>query len=104
MSRIRFRVSGLRKDPTTPDTRLADDPMKYNPASIHSLLSLAMGGVHPGVGGNSLVARLRYFDADRRRPGLPDDVAALIERFTADEAVVTLINVNQLDSRTVIVQ
>jgi hypothetical protein len=104
LSRIRFRVAGLRRDPTTPDTRLADDPMKYNPASIHSLLSLAMGGVHPGVGGNSLVARLRYFDADKRRPGLPSDVAALVERITGDEAVITLVNVSQINPRTVVVQ
>jgi hypothetical protein len=104
LARIRARVAGMRRDPTTPDTRLADDPMKFNPASIHALLALTMGAVHPGVGGNSLVARLRYFDADQRRPGLPDDVAALVERLTADEAVVTLVNVNQLDARSVIVQ
>jgi len=104
LARIRGRIAGLRKDSTTPDTRLADDPMKFNPASIHSLLSLAMGGVHPGVGGNSLVARLRYFDSDRRRPGLPDDVAALVERISADEAALTLVNVSQIEPRTVIVQ
>jgi hypothetical protein len=104
LARIRSRVAGLRRDSTTPDTRLADDPMKYNPASIHGLLALAMGGVHPGVGGNSLVARLRYFDPDKRRAGLPDDVAALVERLTPDEATVTLVNINQLNSRTIVVQ
>jgi hypothetical protein len=104
LARIRSRIAGLRKDTTTPDTRLADDPMKYNPASIHGLLSLAMGGVHPGVGGNTLVARLRYFDADRRRPGIPEDVAALVERLTTDETVVTIVNTNQLHDRTMIVQ
>jgi hypothetical protein len=104
LARIRSRVAGLRKDSTTPDTRLADDPMKYNPASIHGLLALAMGGVHPGVGGNTLVARLRYFDANTRRPGLPEDVAALVERLTADETTVTLVNTNQLQSRTIMVQ
>jgi hypothetical protein len=104
LARIRSRVASLRKDPTTPDTRLADDPMKYNPASVHGLLALAMGGVHPGVGGNTLVARLRYFDPDKRRSGLPDDVAALVERLSADEATVTLVNINQLQNRTIIVQ
>ncbi|HEY2413777.1 MAG TPA: hypothetical protein VGI40_16115 [Pirellulaceae bacterium] len=104
LARIRSRIAGLRKDSTTPDTRLADDPMKYNPASIHGLLSLAMGGVHPGVGGNTLVARLRYFDPQKRRPGLPEDVSALVERLSADEATVTLVNSNQLHSRTIIVQ
>src|SRR6185295_19597209 len=104
LARIRQRVAGLREDPTTPDTRLADDPMKYNPASVHALLALTMGGVHPGVGGNSLVARLRYFDANKRRPGLPEDVAALVEKLTADSATLTLVNGSQLAPRTVIVQ
>ena len=98
------RVAGMRADTTTPDTRLADDPMKFNPGSVSSLLELAMGACDPGRGGNTLTARLRYFDADERRPGLPDDVAALVERMTADETVVTLVNVNQLQPRTLIVQ
>jgi hypothetical protein len=104
LGRIRNRVAAMREDATTPDTRLADDPMKFNPASVHALLELTMGGVHPGVGGNSLVARFRYFDAQKRRPGLPDDVAALVTRLTSDEADVTLVNVNQLDARELIVQ
>jgi hypothetical protein len=104
LDRIRNRIRAMRKDPTTPDTRLADDPMKYNPASVHALLALTMGGVHPGVGGNSLVARLRYFDADGRRPGLPDDVAALVTRLTADEADVTLVNIDQRNARELIIQ
>jgi hypothetical protein len=104
LARIRSRVAGMRRDPTTPDTRLADDPMAFNPASVHSLLNLAMGSVDQGRGGNSLVARLRYFDPANRRPGLPADVAALVERMTADETVVNLVNVSQLHPRTVIVQ
>jgi hypothetical protein len=104
LARIRAKVAGMRRDATTPDTRLADDPMEFNPASVNGLLHLAMGSVPQARGGNSLVARLRYFDAEKQRPGLPDDVAALVERMTADETVVTLVNVNQLDARTVIVQ
>jgi hypothetical protein len=104
LSRVRSRVAGMRRDETTPDTRLADDPMEFNPASIHSLMNLAMGGPSQGRGGNSIVTRLRYFDADRRRPGMPDDVAALVEKLTADETVVTLVNVSQVEPRTVIVQ
>ena len=104
LSRIRERVKAMRADQTTPDTRLADDPMKFNPASVKALLELTMGGVHPGVGGNLLISRLRYFDPAERRAGLPADVAALVERLTASEAVVTLVNVNQLDARTVIIQ
>lgn len=104
LGRVRQRVAGLRADTTTPDTRLADDPMKFNPASVKSLLELAMGAVHPGVGGNTLVAALRYFDAAARRPGLPPDVAALVTRITSDEVDVTLVNLDQLHPRTLLIQ
>ncbi len=104
LSEVRRRVAGMRADETTPDTRLADDPMKFNPATVGPLLQLAMGGIDPGRGGNTLTARLRYFDVQSRRPGLPKDVAALVEKLTADEAVVTLVNLSQLQPRRLIVQ
>jgi hypothetical protein len=47
---------------------------------------------------------VRYFDPIRRRAGLPDDVAALVEKLTADSTVLTLVNVNPSQPRTVIVQ
>jgi hypothetical protein len=104
LAEVRRRVAGMREDDTTPDTRLADDPMKYNPCSVTSLLQLTMAGVDPGRGGNSLVAKLRYFDAENRRPGLPEDVAALVTKLTADEAELTLVNVSQLDKKTLYIQ
>jgi hypothetical protein len=104
LQRIRTRIIEIRADPTTPDTRLSDDPMHLNPASVKSLVELTLGGVHPGIGGNTLTARVRYFDPDQRRPGLPEDVAALVERLTADDATLTLVNINQLQQRTLIVQ
>ena len=102
--RIRERVQGMRADETTPDTRLADDPMKYNPCSVNSLIPLMLGGIHPGHRGGILHCRLRYFDPVRHRAGIPDDVAALVEKLTADEVFVTLVNVNQVEPRRVIVQ
>jgi hypothetical protein len=104
LERVRQRVAGMRKDPTTPDTRLADDPMKFNPASVTSLVEQTLGGLMPGKSGSALFCRLRHFDPERRRAGLPEDVAALIEKMTADELTLTLVNLNQLESRTLVVQ
>ena len=104
LARIRDKVRGLRQDKTTPDTRLADDPMKYNPASITSLLQLMTGGMHPGHCGSVLHARLRYFDPVNRRAGIPDGVSALVEKLTDDSVTVVLVNTNQLSSREVIIQ
>jgi hypothetical protein len=83
---------------------LADDSLKYNPASINALTELAMGGLPPGRAGVLLHSRLRYFDPKARRAGLPEGVAALIQKMTAGQLTLTLVNTNQLEERTVIVQ
>src|SRR5581483_9144565 len=102
--RVRRRVAGMRADTTTPDTRLADDPLRFGKADVASLIELALGGIYLDRNAAVLHCRLRYFDPSRRRAGLPEDVAALVEKLTADSAVVTLVNLNQLDSRTLVVQ
>ena len=48
----------------------------------------------PNQGGAPLHARLRYFDPVRRRAGLPEDVAALVDKLEADRTGVTLVNLN----------
>jgi len=104
LERVRRRVAAMRKDTTTPDTRLADDPMDYNPASVDSLVHLMVGGIPSQPGSAHLVSRLRFFDPVARRAGMPEDVAALIERMTDERTTVTLVNVNAVEPRTVIIQ
>ena len=104
LNRIRTHIAAMRKDTTTPDTRLSDDPMKFNPCSVDSLIHLTLGGLSPGKNGSPLHARLRYFDPQHGRPGLPADVGALIDRLTADEVRVTLVNVHQTEPRAVLIQ
>ena len=84
----------MRRDPTTPDTRLADDPMAYNPATVENLVHLMLGGLPPKHQGEVLQARVRYFDPIRRRPGLPEDVAALVDSLKDDSTSLVLVNLN----------
>jgi glycine/D-amino acid oxidase-like deaminating enzyme len=93
----------MRMDTTTPDTRLSDDPLSYNPAAVGALTQLMLGGLPPRHG-EPLHCRLRYFDPLKRRAGIPEDVAALVEKLTDDEATLTLVNINQVEARTVVVQ
>jgi len=51
-----------------------------------------------------LNARLRYFDPERKRAGIPEDVAALVSGLTDSQTTVTLVNLNPSQARTVIVQ
>jgi hypothetical protein len=104
LAAVRVRVQGMREDSTTPDTRLSDDPMLYNPATVGALIELMLGGLHPGASGKVLHARVRYFDPERRRAGIPEDVAALVERMTSDSVTLILVNINQVTPRTVLVQ
>jgi hypothetical protein len=102
--RIREKVEGMRRDTTTPETRLADDPLGFNPATVDELIHLALGGISPGNRGTVLHSRVRYFDSEARRAGLPPDVAGLVEGLTAGSTVLELVNLSQTQSRTVIVQ
>ena len=65
---------------------------------------LRMSRDDPGSSGNILHSRVRYFDPARRRAGLPEDVAALVEKIRPADIVLTLVNTNPVDSREVIVQ
>jgi len=103
LAAVRERVRGMRNDQTTPDTRLSDDPMAYNPVRVGSLVQLMLGGLLQGSG-RVLDARLRYFDPDRRRAGIPRDTAALVQKMTADSVTLTLVNLNLAEPRTLIVQ
>jgi hypothetical protein len=104
LAAVRERGELLRRDTSTPDTRMSDDMNQINPAQIDALNQLMLGGLPTGRPGYPLHCRVRYFDLVRRRAGIPEDVAALVERLDGDEVVVTLVNVHQGESRTTIVQ
>ncbi|MCB0687578.1 MAG: hypothetical protein KDC53_13680, partial [Saprospiraceae bacterium] len=103
-ARIRDKIEAMHQDQTTPDTRLADDPMEFNPATVGTLRQLMMAGLDPGRGGALLHCRLRYFDTINHRAGIPQDVGALIDEMTADHVAVTLVNLDQIHGKELIVQ
>ncbi len=102
-STLHERLELVKNDPTTPDTRLSDNPNHSNPALVGNLFQLMMGGPPP-YRAQATHCRLRYFDPEERRPGLPEEVGALIDAITEETTRVTLVNVNQLEERSVIVQ
>ena len=77
---------------------------QLNPVTTEALLQVTLGAPAPIYNGGLLLAPLRYFDADRRRPGLPADVAALVERVAPDGVTVHLVNLSPFAARSLIVQ
>jgi len=101
---VRWRMEQVRNDTASADTRMSDDMNHLVPAVTGSLTQLMLGGLPTGREGYPLHARVRYFDLEGRRAGVPEEVAALVTRLTATETDVSLFNIRQVESRTVVVQ
>jgi len=114
LARIREQMRTVDGDTTSPDMRLADSALDDNPASIMALTQTMEAGLYlehgswartsPNQGGTLLFARLRYFDPENRRAGMPQDVAALVDGWGPDSVTVTLVNLNPTLPRSVVVQ
>src|SRR4030095_9055874 len=101
---IQSRVEAMRRDTLPAEKRLADNMLHFNPGATESLVELMWGGLPPGRDGGLVNARLRYFDPARKRAGIPEDVGALISKLSDRETVVTLVNLNTTEPRTLVVQ
>lgn len=77
---------------------------QLNPVITEALVQLTLGGPQIIYNGGLLHCRLRYFDPQRKRPGLPADVAALVSKLEAARTVVTLVNLSPFKSRTILLQ
>lgn len=104
LASIRKDVQAMLDDDTTADTRLADYLLDMQPVTTDALLNLTTGGYFARGRVWVLHSRFRYFNPERRRAGLPEDVAALVDQLTATEASVTLVNTNPVVPRTITVQ
>jgi hypothetical protein len=98
------RLTLIREDEQAASHGNVHHWQQCNPVTTEALIQLTIGAPQPIYNGGLLMARLRYFDPERRRPGLPKDVAALVETLAADRTVVRLVNLNPHRERTVIVQ
>lgn len=100
---IRLKIKGVNDDTSSRDTRLSDNTLKFNTANTTCLTQLMMGALTPRYG-EPLHARVRYFDPEKRRAGIPEDVAALVEGMTDTTTTISLVNINPVERRKLVVQ
>lgn len=90
-------------DDTEPPTQYLDPYLQLrSPVVTEGLTQLTLGAPRPVHNGGSLVGPLRYWDADRRRPGLPPGVAALVSEVTTEGVTVQLVNLDPHRPRRVV--
>ena len=105
LAALRETVQRMRDDTTTPDTRLSESMNSMNPgACIWRLVELMLGGLPSRHIGAAWHTRVRYFDLDRGRPGIPEDVASLVDSMSDDEVSVTLVNLSPVRRHALVLQ
>ena len=104
LSVVRARLDAMQNDDSIDYERPSDYTQRFNPAVTNSLVELALGANPPGRAGNILHARLFYYDPARKRPGLPEQVAALVDAIAPSSVRVRLVNLDPSRARRVIVQ
>jgi len=114
LDRIRRNMLLLDTDPARfepasgaqPDMTLVSEHhwQSVNPVTTEALVELMLGAPQIQYNGGLLHASLRYFDPARQRPGIPEDVAALVKSITPDAVTVELVNISPFEDRAVILQ
>ena len=94
----------MRQDKRTVIERLQENAIAANPVLTKGLTQVTMGAPQSVYNGGLLRATVRYYDDDEQRPGLPRDVAALVDHLAGDGVGVQLVNCNRHESRRLIVQ
>ena len=98
------RMEFMRNDPRPLEDINADDTYPNNPVIIKALQQTTMGTPQTIYFGGLLRATVRYYDVANKRPGLPSDVSALVEKLEDKMATVRLVNLHPVESKELIIQ
>ncbi len=98
------RMENVRADRTTVDQQDVHHWQQRNPVVLEGLVQTMLGGPNHIYHGGLLHVRLRYFDPQARRAGVPPDVGALVEKISPESVVLTLANLSKTEARDVVVQ
>ena len=78
--------------------------LALDPVATDALVRLTLGGPPVQKRGEMLHSYVRYFDWDRKQPGLPEGVAALVASVADDGVELELVNTDLFEARRVAVQ
>jgi hypothetical protein len=98
------RMEKMRNDSGNPEDWDVHHWQDINPVHTEGLIQLTCGGPQIVYHGGLLHVRLRYFDTEERRPGLPADVAGLVSHLDADSTTVEWVNTSSIHERKMTVQ
>lgn len=102
--RTRGNLKNIREQAALPPEERSDRSWPRPWTWVGPMVNLMTGGPVPLWHGQLHTARFRYFDPERRRPGISEGCAALVETLTDEAATLTLVNTDPEKPHTVLVQ
>lgn len=97
-------LARVKAESREPDQMITDNSGIPNPVSTEGLTQMMLGAPGTVYNGGLLRATVRYFDPERARAGLPEEVAALVDGLSRDRAGVRLVNLSRHETRRIVVQ
>lgn len=104
LSQVQRRMDLMQADRTDPADMNIHHWQRHNPVTTEALLQLTTGTPQLLYNGGLLPLRVLYLDPDRGRPGLPADVAALVDTVEPDRTCLQLVNLSATQTRRVVIQ
>ena len=104
VGRIRRRVRKMLADTSRDWERRSDHAQALNPVSTHTLFNLICGGLGPLWQSTALLCEVFPYDPARERPGLPKDVAVMVESIGEEKIGLQVVNTSQSEPRTLVLQ
>jgi len=104
LSQVYGRLKLMREDTQDPATYGDAYLQMRNPITVEGLVHLTMGGPMPIYNGGLLIVSVIHYDIDRKRPGLPEDVAINIHTMQKETIAMTLVNQSPLHARRLLMQ
>ncbi|MEM8968234.1 MAG: hypothetical protein AAGE93_17580, partial [Bacteroidota bacterium] len=98
------RLEIIQEDNSTPDDQDVHHWLERNPVVLEGLVQTMLGAPNHIYHGGLLHASLRYFDSENQRPGIPEDVAALVRKVNPKGVSLQLVNLHPTETRRVIIQ
>lgn len=101
---VHRRLKNLREDDSLPDDQDVHHFFQRNPVILEGLVQLMLGAPNHIYHGGLLHSSIRYFDPLKKRPGIPSDVAAMVERITSQSITLNLVNLHPSETKEIIIQ
>lgn len=98
------KLQAVRAESRTPEQIISDNSGIPNPVLTEGLTQMMFGAPGTVYNGGLLRATVRYFDLNLHRPGLPPDVAALVDGLERDRVGIKLVNLSDSEKQSVVIQ